>query len=100
MGQTMSHPTLEDIARESGVSPATVSRVLNHKDNVAEKTRHKVLAAMQILGRGTPPKQLIGLIVPDFRNPFFATLHYEFEKVLEPYDAHLLTASSDGVAHQ
>ena len=35
--------TINDIAREAGVSKATVSRVLNNPENVAKKTREKVL---------------------------------------------------------
>ncbi|HEX5305133.1 MAG TPA: LacI family DNA-binding transcriptional regulator [Dyella sp.] len=37
---------LEDVAKAAGVSPKTVSRVLNHEENVREPTREKVLAAM------------------------------------------------------
>ena len=41
--------TLEDVAREAGVSQQTVSRVLNNPDVVSEKTRDKVIRAMQAL---------------------------------------------------
>ena len=37
--------TLAEIAEQADVSTATVSRVLNGKSNVAESTRHQVLAA-------------------------------------------------------
>ncbi|HET6432174.1 LacI family DNA-binding transcriptional regulator [Dyella sp.] len=37
---------LEDVAKAAGVSPKTVSRVLNNEENVREPTREKVLAAM------------------------------------------------------
>lgn len=36
-----------DISQKSGVSIATVSRVLNNSKNVSEKTRKKVLAVME-----------------------------------------------------
>ena len=39
-----------DVAERSGVSHQTVSRVLNNHKNVSEKTRAKVLKAMQELG--------------------------------------------------
>ena len=42
-------PTLEDVAREAGVSQQTVSRVLNNPDVVSERTRDKVIHAMQAL---------------------------------------------------
>ena len=38
--------TLADIAEQAGVSTATVSRVLNGKDNVADTTRRQVLVAL------------------------------------------------------
>jgi len=41
--------TLEDVAREAGVSEQTVSRVLNKPDVVSERTREKVIRAMQAL---------------------------------------------------
>lgn len=38
---------LEDVARNAGVSPKTVSRVLNDEANVSDTTRQRVLAAME-----------------------------------------------------
>ncbi|WP_329742938.1 LacI family DNA-binding transcriptional regulator [Dyella sp. A6] len=40
---------LEDVAREAGVSPKTVSRVLNDEANVKDDTRQRVLAAMEAM---------------------------------------------------
>jgi LacI family transcriptional regulator len=42
--------TLTDIAREAGVSPATVDRVLNHRPGVRERTREIVLETARRLG--------------------------------------------------
>ena len=42
--------TLSDVADAVGVSPQTVSRVLNHHPSVRPETRQKVLAAVQALG--------------------------------------------------
>ena len=41
--------TIIDVALHAGVSPATVSNVLNHRQNVEEATRAKVLAAVRKL---------------------------------------------------
>lgn len=41
--------TVDDVAAYAGVSIKTVSRVLNHEPNISEKTRAKVVEAMQAL---------------------------------------------------
>lgn len=73
--------TILDVARLAGVSTATVSRVINSPENVREKTREKVLQAMQkcnytynALARGfvTKKSNTIGLIIPTISNPVFA----------------------------
>ena len=43
-------PTIADVARKAGVSPMTVSRVINDEKNVRESTRKNVLAAIDALG--------------------------------------------------
>lgn len=70
------------MAAAAGVSPATVSRVLNDADKVAVGTRVRVEKAMRALSyhpsrvaqrlraRDRPGK-LIGLLVPDIQNPFY-----------------------------
>jgi LacI family transcriptional regulator len=72
--------TIKDIAEETGVSYATVSRALNNKYGVKPGTREKILAVARARGytpngiaRGLVRKQThsIGLIIPDISNPFF-----------------------------
>lgn len=74
--------SLKEVAREAGVSPATVSRVLNDATNVRVATRLKVEQAIRDL-RYQPsrvarrlraqdrPGKLIGVLVPDIQNPFY-----------------------------
>lgn len=74
---------LTDVAKRAGVSPTTVSRVINRKGYLSEKTIHKVEEAMQELGykpnnlaRSLQGKssRFIGLIFPNVSNIFYAEL--------------------------
>jgi DNA-binding LacI/PurR family transcriptional regulator len=76
---------MQDIARVAGVSQSTVSRVLNRAETVvpiAPETRERVLAAARELDYRPNPlaralrgakTMLLGVIVRDFSDPFFAT---------------------------
>lgn len=76
------------IAEEAGVTPTTVSCVLNNTRPVSEKVRKKVMDAVEklnyvpdvtaraMLGKGT--KQ-IAVMVDSIKNPFFAELMYSIE---------------------
>lgn len=72
-------PRLLDIADASGVSTATVSRVLNGKPGVGDEVRGLVLAAIDRLGYERPAalrhktSGLVGIVVPELSNPIFAT---------------------------
>ncbi|KAB2865877.1 MULTISPECIES: LacI family DNA-binding transcriptional regulator [Exiguobacterium] len=81
-------PKIEDVAKLAGVSPTTVSRVLNNRGYISEKTKTKVEAAMQELNyfpndvaRSLFNKRsyLIGLILPTTANPFFGELTFHIE---------------------
>ena len=68
--------TIKDIARESGYSIATVSRVLNNNPNVSEKTRKKIqalIAEHQYTptkpGKKHHPKKVIGILCNRISNP-------------------------------
>jgi LacI family transcriptional regulator len=73
--------TIKDIAKKTNVSIATVSRVMNNKnEGASEETRRRITEAIKELGyqpnalaRGlvTRKTKTIGLIIPDIANPFF-----------------------------
>ncbi|MBX5463975.1 MAG: LacI family DNA-binding transcriptional regulator [Clostridia bacterium] len=75
--------TIREVATLAGVSPATVSRVLNGRGPVREATRRRVLEAVEALGftpnglaRGLAKgvTRTIGLVLPDIANPYFPAL--------------------------
>ena len=75
--------TIYDVAREAGVSMATVSRVVNGNKNVKENTRKKVLEVIDRLdyrpnavARGLASKKTttVGVVIPNIANSYFATL--------------------------
>jgi DNA-binding LacI/PurR family transcriptional regulator len=76
-------PSLLDVAQHAGVSPATVSRVLNNTAHVRENVRERVMASVQALGyqasasssSTTSARQnAIALIIPDILNPYFTEI--------------------------
>lgn len=71
------------IAKEAGVSIATVSRVINQSPTVSEKSRKKVLHAIENLNYvpniaarnlSTSSSTSIGVVIPEVRNQFFMQL--------------------------
>lgn len=96
-------PTLEDVARLSGVSTATVSRCLNAPHRVSEATRNRVNSAVADLGyspnfgaRALAAKRTntIGAIVPTMENAIFAKALQSFQEELNDSGVTMLVASS------
>ncbi len=81
-------PTAEDVAREAGVSVATVDRVLNRRHPVREDTAARVLRAAEALGyhatsllrqrlRGELPQRTLGFLLQKRSELFYQTLGAE-----------------------
>lgn len=73
--------TISQIAREAGVSPATVDRALNDRDGVRPRTREIVLQVARALGYFGPPdttvttpKVRLDFILPSGSNLFMRTI--------------------------
>ena len=74
--------TIRDIAYEAGVSPATVSRAVNHRIKVSADTYRRVTAAMEKLGYAPPEpvekldpdasNRIVLLNIPQMGNPVFS----------------------------
>ncbi len=82
--------TIKDIARKTGLGLATISSYLNG-GNVREKNRILIEEAIEELhfevneiarGLKTNRTRLIGIIIPELNNPFFAEVVAEMEDIL------------------
>ena len=96
--------TIKDIARASKLSPSTVSRALNDHPRIGLKTKQLVLRLADEMGY--TPNQLaralvqrrtflIGLLVYDFRNPFYAELTRAIQTVAGERGYWVIEASTD-----
>lgn len=86
---------LATVAAKARVSTATVSRVLNNKGTVAPDTRERVISVLRE-HHLSPAGKLVGLLVPDSSNPFFAQLAFAFEREFELADVLVVVSSSEG----
>lgn len=95
--------TIKDVARASGVSYATVSRVLSGYEFVRESTRHRVMDAVEHLGyvANLPARslagghsQIIGLLVPNLDMSYVGSITRGIDQELERanYDLMLYTS--------
>lgn len=87
----MKKVSIKDIAQLSGVSVATVSRVINNNGRFSEETRKKVLDVIEETGyqMNFSAKSLrmkksfsIGVLVPDISNYFFSDVVQKIEEIL------------------
>ncbi|WP_238323737.1 LacI family DNA-binding transcriptional regulator [Planococcus donghaensis] len=96
---------LDDVATEAGVSKTTVSRVLNNRGYISEKTRKKVHEAVELLNYH--PNEIarslfinktfiIGLIFPTTSNPFYGQLIFHLENTCESLGYKVLLCNSQG----
>lgn len=106
-----SEVTIYQIAKECGVSPATVSRVLNNSARVSERTRTKVRQAIELhhfspsgIARAMTNRatHTLGVILPDITNPYFSALFLEVQRyALEHgYSVLLCNTLYGGASHE
>lgn len=97
--------TIYDVAREAGVSMATVSRVVNNNPNVKPSTRKKVSDVIDRLNyrpnavaRGLASKKTttVGVIIPDVTNLYFSSLARGIDDIASMYNYNIVLANSDG----
>ncbi len=97
--------SIKEVAKLAGVSPATVSRVINGTANVDREKRERVLKA--ISESGFTPNEVarslfrkssktLGIIIPSIKNPFFTELSDAVEKTANQYGYRLILCNTNG----
>ena len=99
--------TIAQVAKEAGVSIATVSRVLNHRDGsikISDETKAIVQAAAERLGYLADPfasalrtrrSGLFGTIIRDLRDPFLIKVFIEMQRAARENGIELLLANAN-----
>lgn len=91
--------TIYEVSKLAGVSLATVSRVMNASGRVSEKTRQKVLAAMELLdyrpnsiaqSLASNCSNSVGILVPELHGPFFGILVSGIEAEIREAGKHVI----------
>lgn len=95
--------TIRDVARQAGVSVATVSRVLNNSALVSQDTRDAVMKAVTALGYrpnanaqalATQVSDTIGVVVMDVSDAFFGALVKAVDTVAQHHQKNVLIGNS------
>lgn len=97
--------TLKDVARASGLTVGTVSRVLNNRGYISEQTRNRVYEVMKELNYqpnemaralSKQSSNTIGVIVPHVMHPYFAKLISNLERAAYRHNYKILLFNSRG----
>ena len=97
------HITIDDIAKEAGVSKSTVSRVISRPNLVKDKTREKILSVIEkhsyvpnVFAQGLAglPTKNIGFVVDEFPNNFYIDLADGIDGVISAKNHTLQVMSS------
>ncbi len=95
-------PTIKDIAKAAGVSPASVSRVINDGPKVGAKTREKIKRIMREMqyqpnanaqAINMQNNASIGIVLADLTDPLFAKMAHGIEKVAAQKDLQIFLNS-------
>lgn len=98
-----------EIAKEAGVSIATVSRVMNNSASVSEKSTQRVMDAVKKLNYvpnsmarslSTCVSTTIGVVVPDINNPFFSKILQGITHVADEHGFQVILFDTDESAER
>lgn len=93
-GEICGMATIKDVAKQAGVGIATVSRMINGTGYVSENSRKRIEEAIRELNfipneraRNFSKKKsgIVGVIIPDFQTPFYASFIRQVEIELYKY---------------
>ena len=107
----IARPTMKDVALRAGVSPMTVSRVVNGEPGVMPETAARVHRAIRVLGyqrddvarqlrRKGQLSQTVGILVDNVADPFMAALASAAEDVARQHGSVVLIGSSRDDLHR
>lgn len=91
--------TLKDVAKASGLTVGTVSRVLNNRGYISDKTREKVYQVMKELNYqpnemarslSKQKSNTIGIILPNIEHPYFAKVLSRLEREAAKQDYRIM----------
>jgi LacI family transcriptional regulator, repressor for deo operon, udp, cdd, tsx, nupC, and nupG len=97
---------IQEVAKQAGVSVATVSRVLNGQNTVSSKTKLKVEEAIKklnyepsLLGRNlrTSESRLLLILIPSISNPFYLDIIKGIESVAISQNYNILLCETDSI---
>jgi len=97
--------SIKAVAERAGVSPATVSRVLNNKRNVSPEIAERVREAAKALnyhanefarGLVRGKTNTLGVIVPDIDNTFFSRICKAIQQTVEPTGEAVFLHNTEG----
>ena len=98
-------PSIKDVAKEADVSVATVSRVINHKGNVTEKTSEAVLEAVKklgfkpnLFGKGlrSGETKIIMVMLSSLANTFCSSIIRSIDKIAGSKGYYIMVCTTDG----
>lgn len=101
--------TINEVAKEAGVSITTVSRVLNNNYPVKKETRERIEKAIDklnyrpnIMARGLITKRtsVIGIVVPGITNLFFSTIVEEIQSIIKKHGYSIFLCNTGGAAKE
>ncbi|MGH6859897.1 MAG: LacI family DNA-binding transcriptional regulator [Phyllobacterium sp.] len=96
--------TIAKVAQRAGVSKTTVSHAINHADRVSKSLRERVQQAIEELGYSPNPQarslrtgrtNVIAMLIPDIRNPFYPELVKTAQSELESLGFDMLIFNTD-----